>query len=162
MANSSSIMPRTPIINHEQMQKIMSIGHCSVIRISVSKVGNANNSMEGSAFLGETPDHQKALFTARHLFSSVEDTKLTVKCANIARDTMFTIPLEEYDREKLFLLDDPDSAAIILNDDLVRQCQIAGSAFVSIGKFEPIQRPITRARKKVVVFFNYCLESSKF
>ena len=33
---------------------------------------------------------------------------LTLKSANEARDTMFTISLEEYDREKLFLLDDPD------------------------------------------------------
>ena len=144
MANSNSSMPRTPIINRNQMREIMIIGDCSVLRISVSKNGDVINSVEGSAFLGETLDHQKVLFTAKHifLFSSFEDKKLTLKCANGEHQTMFTIPLEEYDREKVFLLDDPDSAAIILNDNLVRQCQNAGSAFVNIGKFEPILKPI--------------------
>ena len=84
--------------------------------------------------------------STRHLFSFVEDTKLTLKCANDVGNTMFTIPLETYDREKLFLLDDPDSAAIILNDDLIRQCQLGGSAFVSIGEFEPILKQITIQR----------------
>ena len=143
MATNSTINKRTPIITHGQFNEITSIGVRSVIRICVSKVGIINNHIEGSAFLGETPDHQKALFTARHLFPFDEETSINVECANLARDTMFTIPLEEYDREKLFLLDDPDSAAIILNDDLVGRCQRAGSAFVRIGNFEPIVRPIT-------------------
>ena len=143
MANNSSMFPRTPQINRDQLKKIMSIGDCSVIRISVTKDGNSNDSKIGSAFFGETENHQKVLFTARHLFSSVEDTKLTLKCANDAGNLIFTIPLETYDRERLFLLNDPDSAAIILNDYLIRQCELANSAFVTINKFEPILKPIT-------------------
>ena len=145
MANSNSSMPRTPIINCDQMKESMIIGDRSVLRISVSKNGDAINSVEGSAFLGETLDHQKVLFTAKHLFlfSSIEDETLTLKCANGKHQTMFTIPLEEYDREKVFFLDDPDSAAIVLNDNLVRKCQNARLAFVNIGKFEPILKPIS-------------------
>lgn len=116
--------------------------YSSVLKIFVE---SKNESRVGSAFLGETSDHQKMLFTSRHLFDVLtqESQQLNLICENPAKIQVFNIHLDEFNPEQVLLTKDPDSAVIQLSNNIIKQCQIAGSAFVNVGKFVPLKKQIT-------------------
>lgn len=124
------------------ISKVNTKAFSSVLKISIE----ANNKTKfGSAFLGETADHQKLLFTAKHIFDSLneEPNQLNFICENSAQIPIFSIRLDDYNKERVFVSDNTDSAAILLSSDIIQRCQNAGSLFVSIGQFVPHKKHIT-------------------
>lgn len=138
---NGQLFKRSPIIDWRQLELILKRTQDSLLRIRI-RLGERE--AVGSAFLGETPEHQKVLFTAKHLFPSTSDSEFHAVhfiCENPSNIPIFSINFEDYNKENIFLQDDPDSAAIILNEEIVGK--LGKDAFVSIGEFIPIEKAIT-------------------
>ena len=136
--NSSNLIHRGPICESHKSIQIIELAERSLLRIKT------NQSLFGSAFLGETPDHLKVLFTVKHIFpTDSESYPLIFNCSNSAEVSIFDIDFENYNNENIFLNNNPDSAAIILNDEIVKKCEKRGSVFVNIGEFVPNIKPIS-------------------
>lgn len=110
---------RGPLIPNNKLKEIISLAESSLLKICIE---SKNSRIAGSAFLGETFEHQKLLITAKHFFHSVDSKSLNLFCSNPAEYPIFNINLDEIDQEKLFFFDDPDSAAIILNNEIIKKC----------------------------------------
>ena len=139
--NSSNLIKRGPICDSHKFNQKIKLAEDSLLRINIKL---KDRTVFGSAFLGETSEHYKALFTVKHLFpSDSEYYPLTFSCSNSAEIPIFSIDFEKYNYENIFLNNNPDSAAIILNDEIVKKCEERGSAFVNIGEFVPNVKPIS-------------------